>query len=246
MKRVIKVENVSFSYGRERVIEHAHFHIEEGSFASFIGPNGGGKTTLAKLILGILQPQEGHISIFGMPAKEGRKLVGYVPQYSHYDAEFPISVHDIVLMGRLEKPLGFYSRKDREVADRIIREVDILELKNKPFSVLSGGQKQRVLIARALAANPEILILDEPTANIDPTAEHRLYSLLTSLNETMTIILISHDLEFVSEHVEKVICIDRQVYIHPTGELDHCKTNRYLGRQILMVNHKKRLEETDD
>ncbi len=246
MRREIKVENVSFSYGRERVIEHAHFHIEEGSFASFIGPNGGGKTTLAKLILGILQPQEGNISIFGMPSKEGRKLVGYVPQHSHYDSEFPINVNDIVMMGRLEKPFGFYSRNDREVADKALREVDILDLKDKSFSVLSGGQKQRVLIARALAANSEILILDEPTANIDPAAENLLYSLLTSLNKTMTIILISHDLEFVSEHVEKVICIDRQVFIHPTDEVDHYKADRYLGKQILMVNHKQRLEETDE
>lgn len=239
----ILVENVSFAYGRQNVIEAAHFHIEKGSFCSFIGPNGGGKTTMARLVLGLLNPATGYISIFGENTKTARKRIGYVPQHSVHDRQFPILVKDVVLMGRLNRPFGFYSKKDTSAADRAMELMDIVDLQHKPFSALSGGQQQRTLIARALAADPEILLLDEPTANIDAESETRLYELLKDLQNRKTIIIISHNLAFVSEYVDKVICIDKSVHIHSTNELSKKSLEKYFGQSFRLVDHETHIEE---
>lgn len=242
MNGEIRVENVSFRYDKDWVIENAHFHIQEGSFTSFIGPNGGGKSTMARLLLGLLEPQQGYISIFGKTPRRSRHMIGYVPQYSHFDKDFPITVEDVVLMGRLRQGLNFFSKKDHEEARHSLLKVGLENLEDQSFSALSGGQRQRVLIARALMTRPKILLLDEPTASVDPQSEAQLYQLLLELNRELSIVLISHDLDFVAENVEKVICFDKKVAIHPTGALtaENC---RAFGQSLRVVQHSTTLEE---
>lgn len=242
----ICVENVWFSYGEESVIESAHFHIEEGSFVSFIGPNGGGKSTLVKLILGLLEPERGYISVFGKTPREASSSIGYVPQYSHFDPDFPINVMDVVLMGRMKRGFRFLTREDRALAKEALEHVGLSGLAKRSYSALSGGQRQRVLIARALATHPKVLLLDEPTASVDMASEGELYRLLKELNKEITIILVSHDLDFVAEQVKKVICIDRKVVIHPTGKFDEASYRKLFGRQLQLVQHNTLLEEDHD
>lgn len=243
----INVEDVSFGYTAETVIRDAHFHVEEGSFVSFVGPNGGGKSTMVKLILGLLEPRRGYIRVFGKPPAEQRSLMGYVPQFSLFDPDFPINVMDVVLMGRLKKGPGFFTPEDRRAAREALAEAGLEDLETRSYSGLSGGQRQRVLIARALAGNPRILILDEPTSNIDREAEENLYRLLVELNKRkITIILVSHDLDFVAEQVQKVICIDRRVMIHPTGKLDQLSYQKLFGKQLQIVQHDTRLEDSHE
>ncbi len=217
MSNIIEFNNVNFKYDKDIIIDSAHFAISENEFTGIIGPNGGGKTTLLKLLLGILQPSSGTISILGKSAKYARKDIGYMPQYLQYDKQFPATVLDIVLMGRLTNKLfTFYSNKDKEIAMNSLEQMEVAHLANTMFSELSGGQRQRILIARALASEPKILLLDEPTANIDPALEDKFYNLLKKLAGSMTIVSVSHDLRFVMNIVEKVICINRNVHIHST------------------------------
>lgn len=197
---------------------------------------------MGKLLLGLLQPQSGEITLFGSSPAEKSHIIGYVPQYSHYDRAFPITVEDVVLMGRLGRSHFYYSKEDKSIAAGALAQVGLSDLKTRPFSDLSGGQRQRVLIARALATQPDVLLLDEPTASIDQQSQEELYDLLLTLNKSMTIILISHDLEFVSANIEKVICFDRKVAIHPTGEIAQDSCNHY-GIQRRRVNHSTVLEE---
>lgn len=239
----IRVENVSFKYDSDTVINNAHFHIEQGSFTCFVGPNGGGKSTLAKLILGLLRPSEGFITIFGKSPVKARGSVGYVPQHSNFDLDFPINVMDVVLMGRLTRGRLFYNKKDKAAALEALKNVELEGLEYRHFSELSGGQRQRVLIARAITSNPKVLILDEPTSNIDTATENRLYELLFKLNKTKTIILISHDLTFVSENVKKVICVNNDVHIHPTGKLNIDSMEDLFGRPVKVVNHNTKVEQ---
>lgn len=197
---------------------------------------------MGKLLLGLLTPNQGEITLFGSSPNEKSHIIGYVPQYSHYDRAFPITVEDVILMGRLNRRHFYYTKKDRSIVTSTLGQVGLSYLKDRPFSDLSGGQRQRVLIARALATEPKVLLLDEPTASIDQQSQEDLYNLLLRLNKTMTIILISHDLDFVSANIEKVICFDREVAIHPTGEItaDSCK---HQGIKRKRVNHGTILEE---
>jgi zinc transport system ATP-binding protein len=218
----VTVRDVAFSYdGRNLVLESASFDVFEREFAAVIGPNGGGKTTLLRLILGLLEPQRGTIRVFGARPVLARRRVGYMPQYPRLDLDFPVTVMDVVLMGRLgQSPaLGPFRKRDREVAHSALEEVRSADLRNRSFSALSSGQRQRVLIARALACDPDLLLLDEPTSNLDPTVQDDVQDLLHTLNQRMTIVVVSHDVAFVSKHVTKVVCVNRTVALHPTAEM---------------------------
>ncbi|MFH1830693.1 MAG: ABC transporter ATP-binding protein [Pseudomonadota bacterium] len=241
----ICLRDVSFSFDDSPVIEGAELCIDELSFVSIVGPNGGGKTTLLKLMLGMLKPTSGTVRIFGKDPKDARRQIGYLPQSAQFDPHFPISVMDVVLTGRLgTSQTGFCCTcVDRSIAEKALDDVGLLETKNKSFSTLSGGQRQRVLIARALACEPRMLMLDEPTANLDRLVESRLYELLTSLSKRLTIILVSHDLGFVSRFVERVVCVNRNVHIHPTSELTSEIINEMYGRDVKLVRHDVRQPE---
>ena len=235
---VIQLQDVSFYYGDIPVLTDVSLSIGTSRVISVVGPNGGGKTTLLKLILGLLRPTSGTVRVFGAAPKDARRRIGYTPQYMHYDPQFPVSVRDVVLMGRVERHhFGRYSRADRDAARTALEEVELEGLAGRGFDALSGGQRQRVLIARALAGEPELLLLDEPTSNMDVLIENRLFDILSRLKERMTILLVSHDLGFVSERVEEVICVNRRVVMHPTSDVTGQVIQDVYGADIRMVRH---------
>lgn len=238
---VVEIENVSFAYQRRNVLKDVDLTVPHREFAAIVGPNGGGKTTLLKLLLGLLKPDTGTIKILGAAPEKSRIEIGYMPQYSHLDLQFPVTVMDVALMGRIGKTSwGRYSKKDRERAVGALAEVKMDAFKKTHFNALSGGQKQRVLIARALCSEPKLLLLDEPTSNIDQESEQDLFKILEELNRHMTILLVSHDLGFVSTVVKSVICVNRQVVIHPTTLMDGTMVKDIYGGDFKMVRHDHR------
>jgi len=231
--------DVSFSYDGPPVLENVNLVIPTLDFVCVIGPNGGGKTTLIKLMLGLIAPQRGSIEVLEQTPIEARRRVGYMPQHTQLDPQFPVSVIDVVLMGRLGRGrmLGPYGRSDRAVAMRVLDDVGLADIKNQAFSSLSGGQRQRTLIARALACEPELLLLDEPTANLDPAVQDSLYALLRDLNERFTVVLVSHDVGFVSVFFKSAVCVNRTVHAHPTSELTSRSVAEMYGREVRLVHH---------
>jgi zinc transport system ATP-binding protein len=207
----IVLSSVSFSYGEEEVLSQITAQVKEGECIGIIGPNGGGKTTLLKLILSLIAPTTGTIRLFGKKPQDAYALVGFVPQNLSFDRSFPINVKEVILASRLSHCnfWGQFRKEDIEIGINALREVGLEELWDRPFSSLSGGQCQRVLIARALAAQPKILLLDEPTANIDPDAEKEIYVLLASLKKKMTILLVTHDLEATLNLVDRIFVVDK-------------------------------------
>jgi len=239
---VIVTEELSFSYDGSLVLENVNLTISEREFVSIVGPNGGGKTTLLKLILGLLEPTRGRVRVFGKPPERSRLRIGYMPQHARLDPLFPARVRDVVMMGRLgtARRFGPYGKADKEAAMEALREVEMYELRHRRFSALSDGQQQRVLIARALAPRPQILLLDEPTASLDLHVECELYETLRELNERLTVVLVSHDLGFVSRFVDRVICVKREVVVHPTSEITGELIQEIYGGEVCIVRHDHR------
>ena len=218
-------------------MEGVSFGIERGDFATIIGPNGGGKTTLAKLMLGLLEPDRGAIRVLGDSPVRSSRRIGYVPQYSQFDPQFPITVLDVVLMGRLSKPTGFYSRSDKKAAEKALEDVNLSGFGHRSFAELSGGQRQRVLVARALAGNPEVLLMDEPTSSVDTSVEEKLKEMLNRLNAYLTILLITHDLGFVSTCINKIVCVNRVVHMHTPREVTPELLSELYGTPVQFVDH---------
>lgn len=235
---VIQSEQVSFSYGEIPILSDVSFTIQKSDSVALVGPNGGGKSTLLKLLLGLLTPQTGTIRILGMPPHQARQKIGYMPQHLQYDPSFPVSVMDVVLMGRTDSTrFGRYSTNDRQICLQAMTELAVDGLASRSFNSLSGGQRQRILIARALACEPEILLLDEPTANVDPAVELQFFEILKNLANRVTVLTVSHDLGFVSQVVSRVFCVNRQVRVHPTSELTGDLIREMYGGDIRMVRH---------
>lgn len=235
---VVECEGLSFSYPLTPVLENVSFRIERGDFVCMVGPNGGGKTTLLKLILGLLVPGRGVVRVFGRPPAEVRQRIGYMPQRAHLDPQFPVRAVDVVLMGRLGRgALGRFGAADRQKALAALAEVGLANEAKRSFSALSGGQRQRVLIARALTCEPELLLLDEPTANLDPLVQDELHELLHGLNERMTIVIVSHDVGFVARHVKTVVCVNRSVQVHCASELRGENIRDLYGADVHLVHH---------
>ena len=242
---VVEIRDLSFSYNGETVLEHVNLTIGRREFISVVGPNGGGKTTLLRLVLGLIEPTAGTVRVFGQRPAQARGRVGYLPQHAQMDPRFPASVSDVVLTGRLAtaRPFGLYRKADREAARKALGDVDLSDQARRPYSDLSGGQRQRVLIARALVSEPELLLLDEPTAGLDAHMENELYDLLKALNERLTIVLVTHDLGFVSQIVQSVACVRRTVVVHPTSEITGEIIREIYGGDVRMVRHDHRCDE---
>lgn len=239
----IALHGVDFRWdGGPRVLESVDVEIADGDFASFIGPNGGGKTTLLKLILGLLEPDRGSVQVFGQPPTRVRHRVGYMPQHATVDPRFPVEVRDVVLMGRLGPGLGLrrLGAVDRRAAEETLERVALGGFGGRPFSALSGGQRQRVLLARALVSEPDLLLLDEPAAGLDQKVESDLFELLREVNRDRTVVLVSHDLGFVSSFVNTVVCVHRTVDVHPTSELDGSTIRELYGADVHAVHHAHR------
>lgn len=220
-EKVIEVEHVYFSYGDTPVLEDITFSIERGDFCVIIGPNGGGKTTLLKLLLGIIKPKKGTIKILGKPPYAVRHRLGYLPQYTDFNLSFPISVIDVALMGRLNKRglIKRFTEEDKKKVEEILKMLGMWEYRYMHVGRLSGGQRQRVFIARALATDPEILFLDEPTAGVDPEHETGVYEILKELNKKMTIVVITHDIGVISRYARSIACVNRRLVFHEEGKI---------------------------
>ncbi|MFO7946313.1 MAG: ABC transporter ATP-binding protein [Armatimonadota bacterium] len=245
---VVQISDVDFSYDGLQVLEDVEVTVEEGDFIAVVGPNGGGKTTLVRLILGLLEPDTGEVRLFGRHPEYTRRQVGYVPQDFRFNPNFPVTVMDVVLMGQLGTChcFGPYSKSDREAAKRALRRVDLEGMGGRLAGALSGGQLQRVLIARAIISDPTMLILDEPTASLDAPAEADIYNLLKRLNDHMTIMVVTHDFGFVSRFVNSVLCVHGVVRRHPTSEFEDVSgelLQRLYGTGMQLVRHDHHIGE---
>lgn len=219
MTAIIEMQDVTYRYGEVPAVEDVTLSVEEGDFLGIVGPNGSGKSTLIKLMLGLLKPDEGRVSLYGVPAhrfEDGSRL-GYVSQYaSRIDRRIPVTVREVVEMGRFARA-GFFPLRsgDRDAVDDALVQVRIADLADRKLTQLSGGQRQRVFIARALASNAEVLFLDEPAIGVDVESRERFYGLLRTLNERgITIVLIDHDIGVVTTYADLVACINRRLFCH--------------------------------
>ncbi len=251
MSSVIDIQSLNFSYGSVPTLSGIDLQVADGEFLGIVGPNAGGKSTLLKLILGLLQPQSGRIQVAGQAPCTASRLLGYVPQYPSFPRDFPITVEQVVQLGRLGLDQnggqragkwhaiwpGRVSGADRRAVERSLAEVEAGGIARRQIGSLSGGQLQRVLLARALVGDPRILILDEPTANIDQRMEGEIFDLLKVLNARMTILVVSHDVAFISRYVGRVACINRTLVCHNTDAIDGNVIQELYGEHVRMIAH---------
>lgn len=226
-----------FAYGEQEVLHNVSFSVAKHSFTAVVGPNGGGKTTLLKLLLGELQPMFGSILISGAPPRYSRGKIGYVPQSFPFDPRFPVSVMEVVLMGRVGGGIfGFHGAEDFRRVDEALAAVGLAGFGARSFAGLSGGERQRVLIAQALAGGCELLFLDEPTANVDPMHAVELYKLFSSLKSRLTIMMVSHNLSVVTSSATHVLCVNRSADMHTIGELSAGSVGA-ANNSMALLNH---------
>lgn len=220
LKEIIKIRNLNFSYDKQVVLEGINLDYSSDEFLAIIGPNGGGKSTLLKLILGLLKPQSGEIKLFGKEPSEVSKFIGYVPQNFLSNQSFPMMVLEVVLMGLIDKKIfGFYSQAEKQMALAALEKVGMKEFASARIGELSGGQRQRVYIARALCANAKVLVLDEPTASIDTKGQAEIYEILKNINASgVGVVLVSHDLNIVLNYATKIAYVSKNLHIHKTHE----------------------------
>jgi len=236
MNRILKISNVTLAYDKEPVLKNVNLDVFQNDFIGVIGPNGGGKTTLLKGILGLMKPVEGEI-LYGQESKKDYKPFGYLPQVKYIDKKFPIIVFDVVRSGAVVNRGEFSSRKqEKEKVESLLEEMGIISLRNKAIGELSGGQMQRVFLCRALVSNPELLILDEPDTFVDNRFEGELYEKLRVLNEKLAIILVSHDIGTISAYVKTIACVNRNLHYHPSNKISAEQLEAY-NCPIQVITH---------
>lgn len=218
---ILTVENLCFSYEKQKVLTNINFSVEEKDFITIIGPNGGGKSTLLKLLLGINPLQEGNITIFGKEYITQTSQIGYVPQNTNININFPINVLEVVMMGQnsLNQRLFGYKKEEKEKALEALKKVNMADFASKTISDLSGGQRQRVFIARALFSNPKILMLDEPTASIDVKGCEQIYKTLKELSEHITLLVVSHDISVILQYATRAFYINKNLIDHDLSKI---------------------------
>lgn len=237
---VIEIKNLTVYYQNVCALSGVNLRVKDKEFLGIIGPNGGGKSTLLKAILGLVPPYSGEIRILGMSPRKAHGIIGYVPQFTRFHRDFPISVEETILMGRLsgKTPIFHkYGADDRDTAHSLMEKLEIYPLRNRQIGQLSGGQLQRALIARALTTKPRILMLDEPTASLDTEAKSHIYSILEELNSDMTIIMVTHDMGAISAHVESLACLNRELFYHGRSELSEDIINGIYGCPVDIIAH---------
>lgn len=237
-RAVIEMDKVCFGYGAREVLHNVTFGLPRYSLTGIVGPNGGGKTTLLKLLLGLVQPRYGKVRVLGQPPSVIRHRIGYVPQLFNFDQRYPVSVNDVVLAGRVERHrFGFYRRSDRIAAQKALERVDMQSRRNRSFAQLSGGERQRVLIAQALTTEPELLFLDEPTANVDTGAAHELHRLFTELSKELTVLMVSHNHSVVAAHASHILCVNRTADLHLAKDMHPQRLQTASGDELLIIQH---------
>jgi zinc transport system ATP-binding protein len=222
MEPVVEVRDVSCMLGGRAVLDHVDLTVRKGDLYALIGPNGGGKTTLLRVILGLQEVDSGDVRLFGQHPREGRTRVGYVPQFRTFDFQYPVTVETMVLSGRLGHlpgPFRHYSPDDRAAMRKAVERTGIGHLIGRELRRLSGGERQRAIIARALVGEPDLLILDEAMVYVDIPTEAQLFDLLEELKKTMTILMATHDIGAISTHVTRVACLNERIYTHDTNEI---------------------------
>jgi zinc transport system ATP-binding protein len=236
MKPLIKIENLSVGYDKEPVLNNVNLEIHEKDFLGIIGPNGGGKTTLLKAILGLLRPMNGKI-IFREDINKRKKPIGYLPQVKHIDRNFPITVYEVVRSGSIMKnPNHITSSEIKQKVEQLLSEMGISGIRNKAIGDLSGGQMQRVFLCRALLSDPKILILDEPDTFVDNRFEGELYEKLKQLNKEMAILLVSHDVGTISSSVKAIACVNGNLHYHPDNIITQSQLDGY-NCPIKIISH---------
>ncbi|MCK9152470.1 metal ABC transporter ATP-binding protein [Methanobacterium alcaliphilum] len=217
-QNVIVLKNINYVLNKNYILEDITISIKENDFLAIIGPNGGGKSTLLQIILGLIKPTSGYVEVLGESPEKSRNFVGYLPQHTHFETDFPINVFETVLMGRYKDVFKGYNENDKKIVLKWLENLDIHHLKDRQIERLSGGQMQRVFLARALAREPKILLLDEPTSSIDPKTQNSFYDLLQDIREKMAVVLVSHDVGVVSSYVDNIACLNRRLYSHGSIE----------------------------
>lgn len=241
MTSIVSIKDLWVVREGHPVLEDINFELDEGDFLGLIGPNGGGKSTLLKVMLGLIKPDRGEVRIFGLEPSHARRYVGYVPQKTLFDPNFPVTALEVVLMGRYSITGLFrrYSSTDREAALQALEAVGMRDLAEREIGVLSGGQQQRVFVARSLVSQPRLLLMDEPTAGVDAAQQTEFYELLCRLNRKMgiAIVLVSHDLTAVSKYVNKIACLNQRLYYHGSKELTTEDIEKAYGCPVEMIAH---------
>lgn len=226
----IDIANIDFQYSETRILENVSLRVNAGEFLAIFGPNGGGKTTLLKILLGFVKPSKGRVEIFGVAPLAARQKIGYVPQILRFDRQFPISVLEIVLMGSLSelKWWGSFPRGQKNRALDVLSLVGMEDCAAQPFGTLSGGQVQRVLLARALMGKPRLLLLDEPIASVDQNAEEEIYRILLRLKGETTILMVTHDLQSILQKCDRLLCVQRKATVmDPAQVCEHFSMGLY-------------------
>jgi zinc transport system ATP-binding protein len=235
---VLRFNRLCFFYGYEEVLHNIDFSIGPRWFVGVVGPNGGGKTTLLRLALGLEKPSTGTVELLGGEPVLTRKDVGYVMQHQQFDERFPISVLDVVLMGLSQGcKIGFFGRRDKNKALLALEKIGIADLAHRHFAELSGGQRQRALIAQALVGSPRLLMLDEPTANIDSNGEAAIHELLRTIAGEQTIVMVSHNINTVLECATHVLCVNRSTVLNKLSDMRSDILERAKGGGIAVLHH---------
>lgn len=240
MKNAVELEGVTVHYGQVLALDNINLIIREKEFMGIIGPNGGGKSSLLRVIGGLVKPGQGKVRVLGMPPCRATGRIGYVPQHSNINKQFPINVTDAVLSGCLQNHglfLHRYTQEDLRATEKILQQLEIQDLADRQIGALSGGQMQRVLIARALVMNPEILLLDEPTASLDAQSRSSIYDILKDLNHHMTIIMVTHDMGVISSHVTQIACLNTEMFYHGEPELNNEILDQVYGCPVDLIAH---------
>ncbi len=240
-KKIVSISDLWVCRAENAVLENINLELYAADFLGIIGPNGGGKSTLLKAMLGLIKPDRGSITIFGLPPEAARSRVGYMPQKTVFDQSFPVNVLDVVLMGRYSRT-GFmhrYGQTDRQAALKALEAVGMEDRALREIGALSGGEQQRVFVARSLVSDPELLLLDEPTAGVDSAQQTDFYDLLCHLNRDLqiAIVLVSHDVTAISKYVNKIACLNQRLYYHDSKELSNEDIEKAYGCPVEMIAH---------
>lgn len=234
---MIEFRGVTVRFQDRTVLDSIDFTVNPGDFVGIIGPNAGGKTTLLKVMLGLIEPDEGEVLTFGTPPREARGMIGYVPQYARFDTDFPITVAEMVSMGRLGRVRGRSKMEDRAVVEQALARLELAPVAKLRLGKLSGGQLQRALIARALVTEPRALLLDEPTASLDTQIGRSVYGLLERLADEIPIVLVSHDVGVISRTVRTIACLNVRMHYHHSKELTPEMVEAVYGCPVDLVAH---------
>lgn len=236
---IIQIAHVEAGYEEKQVLHDVSLTVYDHDFLGIIGPNGGGKTTLVRIMLGLKKPRQGSVAYYRNGSQVDKLAIGYLPQYSHIDRKFPISVREVVLSGlSQQKPLfRRYGKEHHARVAETLRRLEIADLAERPIGALSGGQLQRVLLGRAIVSNPEVIVLDEPNTYIDQRFQEQMYKILGTLNHECAVVIVSHDIGSVMQNVQNVACVNHTLHYHAAEDVSEHEIEHYFGCPLELVGH---------